>query len=521
MDSPLRFLFVAGFGRRKLGDVASVRTRLTAELARIAASTPDAQPVAVGSGAAGADQLFLEVAQSLKWPIRLVLPVAPYLFKLDFEGVDAEGRKQVDEDGLRRFEALVEAALDVEVVPPCQDRRSAFSRTSNSIVIQADVVVAVWSGKPGRQGGTNESLLLATQLGRPLVVIDADSGLLAPGYPWPTPGEFAAAQARRHAGILADVDHVLELGRFGAEKQSTPTTGQARFEAVSAALKLEARAESEQFRKINLRVLALHTAATTVGILALAIDAYLTHPWQELTSMTKLGLVATAVSLTYWLSSSRAHHHWVRARYVRELVRSLEATWRFPGNEWFLPSSVWHVFVRLRHPLLTFGAQVRKSAPAERQSIRQFLASYRESRLILRPLPTRPAKGMWSQREWHLEESVKAERAHCLVLRAFWTISVVVVVAAAGVVAFELAEIRTWPLSFLALRTATINCARLAAVFRYPEQRSIECDIHAYFAGGLPAAHQEDRSGSLRLYADTITFGPFQAPNRERRFVAN
>jgi hypothetical protein len=430
----LSYLFVAGLGRRQLGDLAVIRPVLKAELARLNAAVPHAKPVMLASGAAGADQLFLSVAQELGWKTWLVLPVAAHLFERDFERWDVDGKRVVDAEGLETFRRLLGTVTEIEVIPPAPDRRSAFTRCSDAVIRKCDVLVVLWDGLPGKQGGTNESLMAARMLEKPVVVLDSNSGGAAPEWPRPESEIICAAYLRRNDGILRHIEEALEssappsLKDFGKLKKT-------RLALFADQLRGIAGTHSERFRRRNLRVLLFHTLATAVGVFILEYSN-LGEGYHLIAAFLKFSLVLAAVSLSFSLVRNRSGHYWVRARFIREIIRTIESTWRFPTQEWFVPSSVWEVFHRLRDPLLMFAAEVRHEEPVAPQSIAEFTRAYRTSRLIYRPRLDRAAaveKVAKSQREYHADESDSAAIALHRIKLAFMWISRLVLFCAAAV----------------------------------------------------------------------------------------
>ncbi|MFA6286108.1 MAG: hypothetical protein WC661_01890 [Opitutaceae bacterium] len=228
--------------------------------------------MAMASGAAGADQVFLETALSLGWPIRLVLPVAAYLFEQDFTSHDAAGDAVIDASGLERFRRLRAAALEEEIIAPSPERHVAFTCCANTLIAEADVLVALWDGQPGKQGGTNESLLLATQLKVPLVTLDAGTGKPIPGWPIPEPSLLSRRYARRHAPgtILDDIDIAISRSLSPAEHASFAALPVVEQHAKYGRL-LADQSESlaRSYKRKNLWAVGLHAGASFIGLFAL------------------------------------------------------------------------------------------------------------------------------------------------------------------------------------------------------------------------------------------------------------
>jgi hypothetical protein len=406
MPLPLHYLFVAGLGRRVIGPHDTVRNALVETLKAVAAAAPDAQPVAMASGASGADQAFLEAALSLGWPIRLVLPVAAYLFEQDFTSRDAAGNTMIDNDGLDRFRRLRAAAIEVEVISPSPDRHMAFTRCANTLVTEADVVVTLWDGKPGKQGGTNESLLLADHINVPLIILDAQTGLPYIGIPVPSADKLSRRHCERHAPgtILHDVDTLLA---------SVPTTSGTLDERLKAAAKT--LADSYKFK--NASAILVHALAAALGLFAL-VFFHENHDVGYGATVIKLTAVLVAVWLVYSAKEKGEHHRWAKTRYIRETIRSLKASLPLAGHcqhplARFAPTSLWVLARYLQRPLLLHVL----TEPAQKdEGLLASLQTYRTKQLRL-------------QNGYQIKEGVKAGKRHHWIERGFWGATILFFVA--------------------------------------------------------------------------------------------
>jgi hypothetical protein len=433
MKHAFGYVFVAGVGRREIGSVAQLRTAVRDTLVQIASAFGDDQPVALASGAAGTDQVFLDVARELGWPIKLVLPCPAYQFEQDFVREDsATGARIVDESGAAKFRELHSVAIDVEVIAPAPGRRDAFTRAADRLLAQADVLVGVWDGKPGRSGGTNEALLLAEQLDIPVLLLDAATGRRWPNRVWPEGQALQRRQRARHEapdgtpeGILADVDRSIVEGLRHEAEESPQGTGDSKEffnlplneqkQRLGTVLAGRAGALAERHRRWNILVLLLHGLATTVGLSALVFQEQLPAASATIASWVKLLLVLAAIGITIRLRRHRAHRRWVRARFVREVNRSLSATSplsRRTGEAIgaFVPSALWCVFARLQYPLLTFHALA--TPLGQGASLADVLAKYRQARLAHRASAESLPSSQTSQQDYQRREAAAAERTH-------------------------------------------------------------------------------------------------------------
>lgn len=436
MNTPLRYLFVAGLGRQTIGPRETVRAAVTAVLKSLEAYVPDAQPVALASAAAGADQVFLEAADALGWPIRMVLPTPAHVFAKDFTRTKEGSQPETDAAGLAAFHALYGKAIDVEVLPPVAGRYEAFARTADELVRRADVAVVLWDGLPGKTAGTNETLDFAIKAKKLVVLLDAETGQPRPEVAPPTPDELmAVVKTRNDAGILRDIAEALKkaplkngrtafqrmeaaaaAAKAAADAESAapgkahaqpvdpgaPETSQLEIETLESVLedvlKIGARHMSDEHRKDNKRVLSLHILATAVGLVGLAFfttDSSAagshTHGWSHAISILKLGLVAYAFYLIRCVQQQRKNLDWSRARYVREIGRSLSRTAAVTALlresvGAFVPPSIWVVFHRLRLPLTTFYAKGRPRLA--KLKLAEVITAYRQAALHPEKQPT-------------------------------------------------------------------------------------------------------------------------------------
>ncbi|GLP70321.1 hypothetical protein RKD27_006262 [Streptomyces sp. SAI-126] len=110
--------------------------------------------------AAGADQLFAEVALDNDVPVTAVIPGMDYEAHLD----DDEARA-----GYRRILACCAHRLDL---PPEPTHEQAYLAAGRWIVDHCDRLIAVWDGRPARGlGGTGDVVAYARRTGVPVSVL--------------------------------------------------------------------------------------------------------------------------------------------------------------------------------------------------------------------------------------------------------------------------------------------------------------------------------------------------------------
>jgi hypothetical protein len=130
------------------------------------------QLTGVSSAAFGADTLFAEDMLRRGHPIRIILPFPAIRFERDF----AE-----QTDSWSRARAVIDAATEVDVVQTSdaggQTPEEAYLEAGVRTVDGSDLLIAVWDRQPTRgRGGTGDVVAYARSIGRPVVLIDPDTG---------------------------------------------------------------------------------------------------------------------------------------------------------------------------------------------------------------------------------------------------------------------------------------------------------------------------------------------------------
>jgi len=111
--------------------------------------------------AAGADTLFAEEVTALGGRLVAVIP------SQDYRSAKVKG------DHAPIFDRLVEAAVEVLVLPHETANRSAYEAANAELLKRADRLVAVWDGCPpsGKGGGTADTVEQARAAGLPVDVV--------------------------------------------------------------------------------------------------------------------------------------------------------------------------------------------------------------------------------------------------------------------------------------------------------------------------------------------------------------
>jgi SMODS and SLOG-associating 2TM effector domain 3/SMODS and SLOG-associating 2TM effector domain 1 len=339
---------VVGFtGHRRLEDGPGVAAVIREVIAALRREAPG-EWIGLSSAAAGSDALFARevLAQGCAWQV--VLPLGLAEFKRDF-----------DEDEWAEAEALLAAAEQVRILNESGVREDAFLDAGMETVHDADIVLAVWDGEPARgKGGTADVIAYARDLGRPLIIIEAQT----------------LAVRRENWSAFAAHDHDLAyfngLPPAPASAEGAANPFGAPDEILSFQRKVDhvASRGAPQFRRLIASTTVLHVAATLIAAagLAFALESPVL-PWMKLTCL------AGALGVALLLRKQGAHHHWVRCRLAAEFCRSALATWGLPRGAL--------LFADLDLPglrLLARALQVlhRRAAGAEPVSMDEFKRLY-------------------------------------------------------------------------------------------------------------------------------------------------
>lgn len=119
--------------------------------------------------AAGADQLFAERVVAQGGRLYVIIPHERY-----------EESFTAREDRVR-YEALLRQARDVEILKTSSSHEQAYLLAGYRVADLADIVLAVWDGKPAAgKGGTADMVKYALAKGVSVVHINPLTGLVAP-----------------------------------------------------------------------------------------------------------------------------------------------------------------------------------------------------------------------------------------------------------------------------------------------------------------------------------------------------
>lgn len=128
-------------------------------LRKILLPHPSHDLVGVSCLARGADQIFAQAVLDLGGALRVVLPAPDY-------------RTKIKADNVARYDALLDAAESVHVMPFETSRRESYMAASEHVLATVDEIIAVWDGGPsGGLGGTADVVSAARQRGLSVQVV--------------------------------------------------------------------------------------------------------------------------------------------------------------------------------------------------------------------------------------------------------------------------------------------------------------------------------------------------------------
>jgi len=351
-SSRLPLFHIVGFsGHRVLANPDAIAAALADALRFLRESAPG-EWLALSSVASGSDQLF--VAEALKaglsWHAILPLPTAD--FATDFgapEWADVQ--------------RLLTRAEHVQVTSEGAPREDAYLDCGTETVNGADLLLAVWDGEEARgKGGTAEIVNYARSIGRPIVIIDANT-------------------CERRVENWGALD-LRETTLNGLNGLPDATTGWAQnpFQAPDHIFAFQqkcdhaASATAPGVRRMTTSTVLLHVLATFIAAAGLAFGLHLASlAWAKLVCLGA-GVLAAFV-LHERMHSERS---WVKCRLAAEFCRSALATWGLPRATNLLQDLDLPVFHHLARSLRILHA---RSAAVNPVPIEHFQRVYREMRI--------------------------------------------------------------------------------------------------------------------------------------------
>jgi hypothetical protein len=301
-DSLLSPIWIVGFsGHRHLRTPDKVTEVIGTVLHSLRSEIPG-RLVGYSSVAIGADTLFAEqwLASGLPW--MALLPRSEQEFKKDFN----------DSDWARTV-ALLQKAARVQVLSGVKDaeRDLAYLECGLLVVDQADLMIAIWDGKPSRGvGGTADIVSNARNLNKPLILINPESSEIKREHF--SPDVFADSE-------MTYLNRIAKPEALSVTEKTDPEERVRRFFN-----KVDAKAASiaPRFRlwvgaSVVMNAAAAILVAATIGF---QVSSFILN--------TLIFVLTTAAAVAVALiKRKRAHQKWIQCRVASEICRSALATW--------------------------------------------------------------------------------------------------------------------------------------------------------------------------------------------------
>lgn len=286
-----RWLTVGFTGHRRISDPKLIERAIAEAIDQL--SLNNLRLAAVTSAASGSDTLFLEELSRRSIPYFLYLPTSRERFQEDFSQQEWD-----------RVEPHFSNALNVEVVGAEMPEDSGYLEAGLLVADEADVVVAVWNGRPAEGvGGTGDIVQYCRQLKKPLVVIDSESGDIS---------TERLEQLPRLAVRPADRD----------QREGRPTPREV-VDQWYRTLDRDARRHAPSTRSLIVQLIFLHLVAIALPLTSLVLK--LPKDVAYWSSVAKL----LALLCALWLARRhhQAHQGWMNSRLIAETCRAYLSIW--------------------------------------------------------------------------------------------------------------------------------------------------------------------------------------------------
>ena len=297
--------WVVGFaGHRHLQNREKVREVLLTLVNSLRAEI-SGQLVGYSSVAIGGDTIFAEALLSCGLPWMALLPHPEHDFKNDFT-----------ESDWATTSALLQRALRVQSLSEKKgtDRDLAYLECGILVVEEADLVVAVWDGKPARGvGGTADIVAIVRNSSKPLILIDPDS--------------LVVQRERLSPEVLSDpeINYLNEVANREGVLLSANAKPEERVRRLFENVDAKAARIAPRFRRWVAASVIMNGLAAILTAIGIAF---------ELTSVVLSAitfiLMATATIAVLLIKKKKAHWKWIRCRVASEICRSALATWKLP-----------------------------------------------------------------------------------------------------------------------------------------------------------------------------------------------
>ena len=312
-----RFLTVAFTGHRTLADPRVVADALRVAVDRLVGI--GGSLVGVSSAASGSDTLFAEELARRGCPFSLILPFPCERFERDFAphpGAWDRARKLMTQamavEVIRPLVADASATCVPPTPPPSardQDPETAAYMDAGYLTIdRADVVLAVWDGRPGKGfGGTADAVAYARALERPLIVIDPATGRTLDERMQPLIDARAASPSNATSA---------DASRAFADPRAEVDRRQKSADAIASE-------QGPRARSLATISLQLFLIASALGFFKLIFATHGPIGWMFTTA--SVGALVAGTVLMHKFGKS--HGRWLERRVEAEICRSFLATW--------------------------------------------------------------------------------------------------------------------------------------------------------------------------------------------------
>jgi hypothetical protein len=277
---------IVGFtGHRNIDDPKLVAHGICVALDRLIAK--HGSLAAISSVAQGSDSLFVEEVAKRKLPFLLVLPFTKARFQEDFQPADWQ-----------HVEPLIAQGIYVEEVGNTGSDEEAYMETGIRIADRADIMIAVWDGKPSAGfGGTGDVVNYCRQLAKPLIWINSATGAM--------------------------IEERLES--LPRTQSNVPWRGDSHQIIIKYFHELDevASLRGPKVRHLIQRIILLNLLASSAGltVLALGIRGLGGH------AITFLEVAALVSAFILTVMHHRRHVEWMTSRIEAEICRSFLAIW--------------------------------------------------------------------------------------------------------------------------------------------------------------------------------------------------
>ena len=210
---PLRVAVTGHRPNRLHIGVSEIHRHIDAVLAMLRATSRAPRAIAISALAEGADRIFADCALARGMRLGVLLPFA----SADYETTFSDAKATL------HYRRLIARARRVTTLPgSLTDSKAAYEAVGHATVEAADILVAVWDGRPAAgRGGTPEIISHALARARPVILIDAARSRL----PRLVSGAHAPLLIRTHTCARAVPLSARALATLSSRRPSARSSG--------------------------------------------------------------------------------------------------------------------------------------------------------------------------------------------------------------------------------------------------------------------------------------------------------